>query len=165
MLQESKNHWDKICENPFLKDIPFKIQTDKWGNILMSPASNEHGIYQAKIVAIISRLTNNGVIISECSIQTSQGVKVADVAWASEDFMRKHKGNNPFKVSPELCIEIISPLNTEKEIDEKKELYFDRGAKEFWTCDLQGNIKKFEQIGIIGTSHIVSDFPDKISLW
>ena len=32
-------NWASICENPVLANLPYKIQTDKWGNIVMSPAS------------------------------------------------------------------------------------------------------------------------------
>ncbi len=155
--------WTDICENPFLKDIPYKIQTDKWGKILMSPATNEHGIFQAKIVAAISRLTDKGVIISECSVRTDEGVKVADVAWASEEFLERNKGNDPFEEAPEICMEILSPSNTRKEMDEKKELYFARGAEEFWICDLEGNIVIFIRTGMIQKSSIIKKFPDKIS--
>lgn len=165
MLRQTKSNWTDICENPFLKDIPYKIQTDRWGNILMSPATNEHGIYQAKIVATISRLTDKGVIISECSVQTNEGVKVADVAWASKEFAERNKGSEPFEEAPEICIEILSPSNTRKEMDEKKELYFAGGAEEFWICDSEGNISIFGRTGMIRKSNIIKKFPDKISLW
>lgn len=112
--------WAEICNDPVLKDLPFKIQTDKWGHIVMSPATNEHGMYQAKIVALLSRLLATGTVISECSVQTHEGVKVADVAWASDDFMRRNRGTTPFQEAPELCVEILSPSNTLTEMDEKK---------------------------------------------
>jgi Uma2 family endonuclease len=147
MLQHAKNDWTDICQNPFLRDLPYKIQTDKWGNILMSPATNEHGIYQARIVTAISKLTDRGVIISECSVRTDEGVKVADVAWASEKFAERNKGSDPFEEAPEICIEILSPSNTRKEMDEKRELYFARGTEEFWTCDSEGNIRIFGRTG------------------
>ena len=127
-------NWADICQDPLLKDLPYKIQTDRWGNIVMSPASNEHGIYQAKIIALMSKLIDIGTIIAECSVQTSQGVKVADAAWATDEFMRNNKGKNPFDEAPEICVEILSPSNTEMEMEDKKELYFARGAKEFWVC-------------------------------
>lgn len=156
--------WTEIRENPFLKDIPYKVQTDKWGNILMSPATNEHGIYQARIVALISRLTDEGVIISECSVNTAGGVKVADVAWASSEFLERNKGDEPYAEAPEICVEILSPSNTKREMDEKKELYFARGAIEFWICDSEGNITIFGRTGIMKKSNIINEFPDKISI-
>jgi Uma2 family endonuclease len=164
MLQQTKNGWTDLCEHPLLKDIPYKIQTDKWGNILMSPATNEHGIAQAKIITIISRLTDKGLIISECSVQTGEGVKVADVAYASEEFAQRNRGNSPFEEAPEICIEILSPSNSGKEMDEKKKLYFAVGAKEFWTCDPQGKITIFDHSGIIAKSNIIEKFPDNITL-
>ncbi|MBF0101221.1 MAG: Uma2 family endonuclease [Desulfobacterales bacterium] len=131
----------------------------------MSPATNEHGIYQAKIVTIISRLTERGIIISECSVLTTEGVKVADVAWASQEFFEKNKGNTPFNESPEICIEIMSPSNTEKEMNEKRDLYFANGAKEFWICDSEGNIQQFSPNGIIKKSNIIPAFPHKLFIW
>jgi Uma2 family endonuclease len=156
--------WTEICENPLLRDLPYKVQTDKWGNIIMTPATNEHGIYQARIVTLISKLTEEGTLISECSIQTSEGVKVADVAWASSAFMQKNKGKNPFSEAPEVCIEILSPSNTKMEMEEKKELYFARGAKEFWICDKEGDITFYKNTGTLKNSEIIASFPSKVIL-
>ncbi len=118
-----------------------------------------------RIVAAMSRLTDRGVIISECSVRTDEGVKVADVAWASERFAERNKGSEPFEEAPEICIEILSPSNTRKEMDEKRELYFARGAEEFWTCNSEGNIRIFGRTGMIRKSNIIKKFPDKIILW
>ena len=156
--------WAEICVNPVLKDLPFKIQTDKWGHIVMSPASNEHGMYQAKIIALLSRLLDMGVIISECSIQTKEGVKVADVAWASDNFIAKNRGNNPFQEAPELCIEILSPSNSTLEMKEKKELYFTKGAREFWICDQNGKITFYNNTGECNRSALFTSFPDLVVL-
>ena len=156
--------WAEICNDPVLKDLPFKIQTDKWGHIVMSPATNEHGMYQAKIVALLSRLLATGTVISECSVQTHEGVKVADVAWASDDFMRRNRGTTPFQEAPELCVEILSPSNTLTEMDEKKELYFARGAREFWICDKHGNMLFHKNTGALDRSELVSPFPNLITI-
>lgn len=29
--------WSEIVDNPYLEDLPFKIEQDRYGNILMSP--------------------------------------------------------------------------------------------------------------------------------
>lgn len=73
--------WTSVINDPLLKDLPFKIELNKWGKILMSPASNMHGCLQFEIgVKLRDALKGRGKIITECSIQASQGVKVADVA-------------------------------------------------------------------------------------
>ncbi|WP_207691887.1 Uma2 family endonuclease [Desulfonema limicola] len=155
-------NWTNICEDPVLQNIPYKIQTDKWGNILMSPATNEHGIYQAKIISLISTLKKTGIVISECSVQTKEGVKVADAAWASNEYIKRNMGTNPYMEAPEICIEILSPSNTKNEMEEKKELYFARGTLEFWICDKQGNMEFYKNTGKIKHSSIIKDFPGKI---
>ena len=155
--------WAEICNDPVLKDLPFKIQTDKWGHIVMSPATNEHGMYQAKIVALLSRLLATGTVISECSVQTHEGVKVADVAWASDDFMRRNRGTTPVQEAPELCGEILSPSNTLAEMDEKKELYFARGAREFWIGGKHGNMLFHKKTCALDRSELVSPFPNLIT--
>jgi len=33
-------NWQQVCENPTLKDLPFKIELNTFGQIIMSPASN-----------------------------------------------------------------------------------------------------------------------------
>ena len=155
-------NWAEICMNPVLRELPFKIQTDKWGHIVMSPATNEHGMYQAKMVALLSRLLSTGVIITECSIQTQEGVKVADVAWASDSFIARNRGENPFLEAPELCVEILSSSNTVMEMDEKKELYFARGARELWICDKNGNLTFHKKTGEINHSELAGKFPNRV---
>ena len=69
--------WDEVINSPYLQDLPFKIELNKFGQILMSPASNKHGIIQSQIGYEIYKYKKSGTVITECSIQTSDGVKVA----------------------------------------------------------------------------------------
>lgn len=157
-------NWASICENPDLANLPYKIQTDKWGNIVMSPATNTHGIYQAKIIALLSRLMTSGTVISECSVQTSEGTKVADVAWASKSFMLTNKDSTPFVEAPEICVEILSPSNTKAEMNEKKELYFARGCQEFWLCSSEGQMQFYKYTGKLDCSLICNGFPKLVEM-
>ena len=102
--------WLSAINNPYLKDLPFKIELDKWGEILMSPASNNHGNLQFETGARIrDAKKKKGKVITECSVQTSQGVKVADVAWASDSFIHKYGFETPYRCAPEICVEIVFP--------------------------------------------------------
>jgi Uma2 family endonuclease len=156
--------WAELCQDSILRELPYKIQTDRWGNLMMSPATNEHGIYQAKIIALISRLIDNGTIISECSVQTAEGVKVADVAWASDSFVQEHFGENPFSMAPEICVEIVSSSNTAAEMEEKKLLYFAKGAQEVWICTRKGEMIFHDAAQKMQTSGIMKDFPQQLML-
>ena len=105
-----------------------------------------------------------GTVIAECSVETSEGTKVADVAWASTQFILTNKDMTPFVEAPEICIEILSPSNNAAEMDEKKELYFARGCKEFWVCDSEGNIKFYKYTGELEHSPIFSEFPHVVEI-
>ncbi len=45
--------WADVMANPYLQDLPFKIELNKWGRIEMSPASNEHGEMYTKAALYI----------------------------------------------------------------------------------------------------------------
>jgi Uma2 family endonuclease len=145
-------NWDNVLQNPLLQNLPFKIELNKWGKILMSPASNKHGRLQFEMGSLIDRKKNSGKIIMECSIETADGVKVADVAWASDEFINAYGYETPYKVAPEICVEIISPSNSTPEINEKIQLYLAKGAHEVWTCDFDRNISYFSHIGQLDKS-------------
>jgi len=145
--------WTDVINNPLLQNLPFKIELNKWGKILMSPASNNHGIRQYDMVKKLDNGKQSGQIIIECSIQTPMGVKVADVAWASDDFMSEHSDKTPYNVAPEICVEVISPSNSKAEMDEKIKLYIDQGAREVWLCNQKGEVSYFSKEGEINQSN------------
>ena len=92
--------WDEVINSPYLQDLPFKIELNKFGQILMSTASNRHGIVQSRIGFEIYQYKRSGTVITECSIQTSDGVKVADVAWASDEFISQYAEITPYPQAP-----------------------------------------------------------------
>lgn len=139
--------WAEVIDNPLLKDLPFKIELNKWGKILMSPASNNHGRLQYEVGARIDRQKRSGKIIMACSIQTNDGVKVADVAWASDEFIAQYGYITPYLRAPEICVEITSPSNSKGEMDEKIQLYLLAGALEVWIVDETGDVSYFNAEG------------------
>jgi Uma2 family endonuclease len=141
--------------NPFLMDLPFKIELNKFGQLLMSPASNKHGRIQYKVGKAVERGRRGGEIVIECSIQTSDGVKVADVAWASDEFIAKYGDNTPYPRAPELCVEVVSPSNSEEAIRHKVELYLAKGAMEVWVVDEDMRIRYFNVVGESDKSEMV----------
>ena len=149
--------WASVINNPFLKDLPFKIELDKWGKILMSPASNSHGSLQFETGARIrDAKQGKGKVITECSIHTSQGVKVADVAWASDSFIERFGFDTPYKRAPEICAEVVSSSNSQGEIDEKIELYLSKGAHEVWIVSEDGSTRYYTYEGEIEESDEIS---------
>ncbi len=130
----------------------------------MSPASNRHSLCRSFITRLLGPLLADGQIIFGCSIQTADGVKVADVAWASADFFRRHSVANPYPEAPEIVIEILSPSNTLAEMEEKKELYFARGAREFWICEEDGGMRFYNNHVQLAASALAPGFPGRVEL-
>ena len=158
--------WQEIIEHPSLKNLPFKIETDELGRILMTPASGTHAMYQALIIEHLVKFKEKGSrLLSECPIQTTKGVRVADVAWGSASFFKKYGSVILYFVeAPEVLVEIKSPSNSMREIEEKRELYFETGAREFWFCDERGDIHFFDPNGQLERSLLFQEFPDHIDL-
>ena len=88
--------WNELIENPLFQNLPYKVELNKFGTILMSPASNKHGFLQIEVGSQIKDNQKSGRVFAECSILTSEGVRVADVAWASDEFVAEFGEVTPF---------------------------------------------------------------------
>ncbi|MBR8827553.1 MAG: Uma2 family endonuclease [Gomphosphaeria aponina SAG 52.96 = DSM 107014] len=154
--------WKEVCENKQLEDLPFKIETNKWGQIVMSPAKFKHSFYQGRIISILAELMDTGQPIPEAAIQTTDGVKVADVVWCSDGRLVQILEEDAASIAPEICVEVKSGSNTLKEMEEKKNLYLEAGAVEVWLCNEAGDIRFYNQQGELKNSLLVPDFPNKI---
>lgn len=155
--------WKDVVANPHLQDLPFKIETNEWGQIVMSPTRLQHGNYQTRIaVALTKHLDESGEVVTECAIQTQMGTKVADVAWFSAERWEQVKDEFDSPIAPEICVEVLSPSNSVEEIEQKKALYFERGANEVWICDTNGTLTFYREDGAVAASILVPDFPTNI---
>ena len=155
--------WSDVCQDKSLQDLPYKIELNEKGQLVMSPASNKHGSFQVKIALLMRKMLCGGDLIAECSIETIKGIKVADVAWTSDAFLTRHKYQTPYSVAPELCVEIVSLSNSRSEILEKVDLYLSKGANEVWVCDERGTLKFYSHSGRLPKSKMLRKFPGKIS--
>ncbi len=159
--------WSELLKDPELAKIDARIETDRFGHIIMTPPpAPEHGSYQSEIAFLLRTLLPNGRVLTECPISTADGVKASDVAWASRQCMRELGNRGCFPRAPEICVEVLSPSNTLPEIREKMALYFDAGAKEVWLCKKSGLMEFF--IGSASTSAKASilcpKFPARVEL-
>lgn len=144
--------WSEVIEHPSLQDLPFKIELNEYGQIVMTPAKNIHGRYQVKIGNLLESQLPDGEAITECSIQTSKGVKVADVAWCSAEFIKQHGYETPYSCAPEICVEITSSGNSPKGMQETVALYLEAGAKEVWLISEKAEIEFYDGRGKISQS-------------
>jgi Uma2 family endonuclease len=99
----------------------------------------------------------------ECPISTADGVKAADLAWLAGGRAELRERPLVLTSGPEICIEVFSPSNTQREIDEKRALYFDAGATEVWICNLDGSMSFFVRPNHqVSNSSLCPPFPKAI---
>lgn len=152
--------WAEICSDPALRDLPYKIELNAWGKIEMSPASNRHGRLQSLIGAELLRQMPDGLVVNEASILTDIGVRVPDVIWGSPQFMQAYGESTPYPRAPEICVEIVSPSNSDIELREKIRAYLAAGAEEVWLVLEDGGVRYFDAAG----EKAASRYPVTLSL-
>jgi Uma2 family endonuclease len=107
--------WAELCADAQLGKYTGKIETDRFGHIvMMPPAAPFHSSFQAKITGLLQDLMPKGEVLTECAISTADGVKAADIAWASAQRVKELGNYSCFPKAPEICVEVISPRNTKK---------------------------------------------------
>ncbi|HEY1080687.1 MAG TPA: Uma2 family endonuclease [Prosthecobacter sp.] len=156
--------WADICADKSLQDLPYKIETNRFDQIVMSPASFWHSGFQGDITALMLKLMQGGRVQPECPIQTTDGIKVPDVVWISADRLRPHRRAVTLPIAPEICVEVISPGNRQYEMVAKMQLYFAQGAQEVWLCDEEGNMQFFlhDSAEPTAQSRLCPEFPKRI---
>ncbi len=154
--------WEQLATtHPILPgDLKWKIETNTENQIFMSPPPHvDHQEYGSEIVRLLFLLLPGGRPISEAGVQTRDGTREPDVVWASDERRRARGRQASFALAPEICVEILSPANTRAEIEEKKQLYFEAGALEFWQCDGRGRLSFFAPDGPLKKSRLCPEFP------
>jgi Uma2 family endonuclease len=120
-----------LCDDPCYTNVPGKIELDAWGRMVMTPPpSVYHGVLQGRLCRRLALL--GGEVIIEAPIVTRTGLFVTDLAWASSVFMSAHRAETPLTQAPEICVEVVSPSNSRKELREKVAGYLAAGAIEVW---------------------------------
>ena len=98
----------------------------------------------------------------ECAIDTSDGVKVADVVWCSKERFARIEDEVSASVAPEICIEVKSGGNSLADMEFKRQLYLDAKAIEVWLYNEQGEMRFYNQQGELEHSLLVPKFPRQI---
>ena len=155
-------NWQQVCEHPDLRNLPFKIELNETGRILMSPVKIYHSAFQGKIAALLYFNMDGGEVLAKCAINAGMGAKVADVAWTSSERFEKVRAEVQCSIAPEICVEVISDSNTDQEMNQKKALYFAMGALEVWICSEHGYMKFYDTDGELVASTLAPNFPRQI---
>src|SRR5205809_162149 len=118
--------WSELLADPAVRKIEWRVETDRYGHIIVIPSpAPKHGGFQLEIGSLLCSLMPNGRAMAECPVSTADGVKAADVAWASPEVLAESGDRSCFARSPEICVEVLSPDNSQAEMREKMVLYLD----------------------------------------
>ena len=151
-----------LLNDPGYTSLGDKLETNQWGQIILTPHQFPHSVYQKRISTLLDKYTK-GEWFMEVPISTATGVKVADIVWVEHTMFDLVKMDPVLNICPQICIEVWSDANGWIERKDKPMAYFEAGALEVWTC-LKGKMKFFIKSGEIENSLIFIDFPKIIKI-
>ncbi|PSQ87325.1 MAG: Uma2 family endonuclease [Bacteroidetes bacterium QS_3_64_15] len=160
--QEHQERWQEIASDPLLGELPYKVETNQRGQIVLSPHRFSHSELQRTIQKRLDAARSGGEVFPECPITTEEGVRQADVTWASEGRVSEMKQTgDPPALAPEVCIEVMSDSNDWEEMHEKRRLYRKAGAEEVWVVTEEKEVRFFADEEM-DASEIAPDFPSRL---
>jgi Uma2 family endonuclease len=98
----------------------------------------KHYRIQLRLQQLLAKVAPPGALVSiEVAFRAlpEHELRVADVAYVSEQRWDAVDPDDNLHGAPELVIEVLSPSNTAAEIYDKEKLCLENGAKEFWIVD------------------------------
>jgi Uma2 family endonuclease len=158
--------WAELTVDPQWEHWEGRIETDEYGNVIMMPPPQvPHATAESEIVVLLRQLLGR-VVLTECPISTAKGVKSADVAWMSSEAHALVKSAPCLPTAPPICVEVLSPSNSRREMVRKKALYFEAGAEEVWFCDRKGKMTFYLSPEDVGnaTSRFCPAFPAQVEV-
>ena len=169
--EELRRRWEAIVADSSFQELAYKVETDAYGNVLMSPHAEKHSARQALLMRALNALAQDqhldGEAVPEHPVRTDQGVKQIDVAWLSREAFRESLQSDQAsrRQAPPLCIEVMSREDTFEKLYEKRQAYFSIGAEEVWLVTRPGRILFFHRDApeeTAASSALFTNFPDHL---
>jgi Uma2 family endonuclease len=138
--EELVRRWNALAADP---ESPDRYELTEFGELVLSPRpTNDH---QAVAFAVGVQLTQQlgPRAATEIALYTDRGIRVPDVVWMPPARWAEYKGQTPFPVVPDVCVEVLSPGNTREEILMKAGAYLRGGAREVVVVGLRGGVEFF----------------------
>jgi Uma2 family endonuclease len=138
--EELVRRWNALAADP---ECPDRYELTEFGELILSPRpSNDH---QAIAFAVGVQLTQQlgPRAATDIAVYTDRGIRVPDVVWMPPARWAEYKGQTPFPVAPDVCVEVLSPSNSREEIAMKAGAYLRGGAQEVIAVGLRGEVEYF----------------------
>lgn len=115
------------------------IQELHWGQVVeLCRPKFGHVKTQMRLVDLLRPIAKRfGVVVSEMPFRAlpEYDLRGADVAFVSQERWDVLDDDSDLHGSPEIVIEVLSPSNTKREMQEKAALYLTTGSQEVWIVD------------------------------
>jgi Uma2 family endonuclease len=131
--------FEELIDDPRYSNVQGRLELNAWGQIIMTPPAD---FRHYRLAARLGRrfvAALEGEAVREAAIACEGfGTLIPDVVWCSPAFLAAHGQERVLQRAPEICVEVLSPTNSTKEIDEKTRAYLAAGATEVWIVDPEG---------------------------
>ena len=97
-------NWQEACAHPALQNLPFKIELNRDGEVIMNAVQVNHALYAWEIMRLLERFLPEGKCPPEFPIMTSDNVKSPDVAWISVKRLKDVQGMPALSIAPEIVL-------------------------------------------------------------
>ena len=127
--------WRELLDQP---GLPHLFELDQYGELIeMTPPKMPHQrIVRGLLTQFEAQL--GGEALPGMGVLTSIGVHIPDVVWQAY-----WQNVDPASPAPTICVEVLSPDNTRREIAEKTAAYLEAGAHEVVIVETSGRIRFF----------------------
>ncbi len=140
ILQLTDDQFLEVCRaNP---DVKFE-QNEKGELIIVAPTGGDTGIYNAKLTTrfvVWNEQAKLGEVFdsSTCFLLPGGAKRSPDVAWVHQNrwdsLVSEEKEKFP-PIAPDFVLELLSPTDSLKELQEKMQEYISNGVKLGWLLD------------------------------
>ena len=78
-------NWQEVCDDPILQNLPYKLELNRYGEVVMNAVRMEHSFYVEKILLLLKEFLPEGYCFPELAVETEDGVRSPYVAWISRE--------------------------------------------------------------------------------
>lgn len=156
--------WREAVENPAFHDLPYKVETNARGQLILTKHKIYHSFAQSRTLKLLEKhVHGDGETTVEFAAQTTDGVKVPGVVWVSDERATQIPSDaEASAVMPATCVEVLSRSNTQAEREDQRRLFFEGGAEEVWLVGADGRVTFYDAEGTLDQSGLAPDFPQRV---
>jgi Uma2 family endonuclease len=139
-MQALAARWRELAADPSSPDF---FELNEYGEVILSPSpSNKHELIAFRIARALEQQLGPEAATA-ISVLTDRGVRRPDAVWMPPGRWAASRYESPLPFAPDICVEVLSPGNTEAQMQMKVGAYLRSGAHEVVVVGLRGEVRFF----------------------